>query len=389
MKKTIRSTAIILALTAVTSANAALDANEVLLMGPQTGFCANGLGEYPDACIVQPIPSGNYFAMDTDGNGVFDDFERVGITGYGITLGVAQSAGEIDDTWMFFGLPGNHTTNNGLVVASDDGAGNATINMNGWNVHWNGIDIDMGQGAAATVTCANTCETSDTFTLDYTAVVLSGGFTGVSYQLHLTGAIGEFGPVVPTKGVNIQLSGGSIQECSSTGGSTIEATANITTTDINDIASVTWSLDGANAGTGDSVNVFTALGTHTLSVVVDTFTSGVFQDTQSVAITDRTSPELNIRFIDNRSGLEITEVEGHRKHFVTVMYDISDVCDPEPTASGVAVPVHAINDGGLILIKERKLATAILDTSAVNISADAIDASGNQRHREATLLIID
>ena len=105
MKKSIRCTAITLALTVVTSANAALDANEVLLMGPQTGFCAYFLGTYPDSCAVQPIPSGNYFAMDTDGNEVFDDFERVGITGYGITLGIAQSAGEIDDTWMFFAAP--------------------------------------------------------------------------------------------------------------------------------------------------------------------------------------------------------------------------------------------------------------------------------------------
>lgn len=389
MKNAIRGTAIILALAGVTSVNAALDANEVLLMGPQTGFCAYDLGSYPDACIIQPIPSSNFFAMDTDGDGIFSDSERVGITGYGITLGIAQSAGEIDDTWMFFGAPGNHTTNNGLVVASDDGAGNATINMSGWNVHWNGSDIDMGRGAAATVTCNNTCENGDRYTLDYTAVVPSGGFSAVWYQLHLTGAIGKFGPEVPTKSVSIQLSGGNIQECSSTGGSSIDVTANISTTDINDIASISWSLDGADAGTGNLVNVFTPLGTHTLSVVVDTFASGLVQNTQSLTITDRTPPELNIRFIDKRSGLEVTEVAGHRKHFVTVKYDISDVCDPEPAASGVAVPVHAINDGGTILIKERKLATATLDTSAVNISANVIDASGNRTHSEATLLIVD
>ena len=174
-----------------------------------------------------------------------------------------------------------------------------------------------------------------------------------------------------------------------TGGSSIEATANITTTDINDIASVSWSLDGADAGTGNLVNVFTPLGVHTLSVVVDTFTSGVIQSTQSITITDRTSPELNIRFIDKRSGLEVTEVEGHREHFVTVTYDISDVCDPEPTASGAAVPVHAIENGDAIIIKNKKLATATLGTSAVNVSAEAADKSGNRSHREATLLILD
>ena len=389
MKKTIRSTAIILALTAVTSANAALDANEVLLMGPQTGFCAYNLGTYPDACIIQPIPSGNFFTMDTNGDGIFDDVERVGITGYGITLGVAQSAGEIDDTWMFFGAPGNHTTNNGLVVASDDGAGNATINMSGWNVHWNGIDIDMGQGAAATVTCGNTCETGDRFTLDYNAVVPSGGFAGVSYQFHLTGAIGEFGPVVPTKSVSIQLAGGNLHECTSPEGSVIEATANIITTDINDIASINWTLDGADAGSGNLISINSPLGEHTISVVVDTLASGTFQDSESVIVNDHTPPELNILFIDQRSGAQITEVSGNGKHFVTVRYDVVDTCDPEATASGVAVPVHAVENGDAIIIKNKELTTATLGTSAVNVSAEATDNSGNRRHREATLLILD
>jgi len=100
-------------------------------------------------------------------------------------------------------------------------------------------------------------------------------------------------------------------------------------------------------------------------------------------------PELDIRFIDQRSGAEITEVTGNGKHFVTVSYDVIDVCDPAPTASGIAVPVHAIDDGDTITIEKKKLATATLGTSAVNISADAIDASGNRRHREAQLLIVD
>jgi hypothetical protein len=63
--------------------------------------------------------------------------------------------------------------------------------MTGWNVHWNDGDIDMGQGADAIVTCGNTCEVGDSFTLDYNAVVPSGSFIGVAYQFHITGTIGE------------------------------------------------------------------------------------------------------------------------------------------------------------------------------------------------------
>ena len=53
------------------------------------------------------------------------------------------------------------------------------------------------------------------------------------------------------------------------------------------------------------------------------------------------------------------------------------------------MPVHAIENGDAIIIKNKKLATATLGTSAVNVSADAIDKSGNRRHREVTLLVLD
>ena len=185
------------------SVSAALPANAVLQMGPQTGFCDYGLGTYPDNCTVAAIPDGNYFAMDNDGSGVWEDGERVGIEAGpdgGILLGVDQSAfPSIDATWNFFGNPGNHVQAGTLSVASDDGAGNATINMTGWTVMWGApqAPIDMGQGADAIVTCGVDCGVGDSFTLDYNAVVPSGGFAGVAYALHLTGTIGAGTPEIP------------------------------------------------------------------------------------------------------------------------------------------------------------------------------------------------
>ena len=193
----------------------------------------------------------------------------------------------------------------------------------------------------------------------------------------------------PTKSVSIQLTGGNSHECSSPVGSVIEANANIITTDVNDIASVNWTLDGADAGSGNLVSINSPIGEHNINVVVDTLASGTFQSSELVTVSDQTPPELNILFIDKRSGTEITEVSGDGKHFVTVRYDVVDICDPEPTASGVAVPVHAIENGDEIIIKNKKLATATLGTSAVNVSAVATDNSGNRRDREATLLILD
>ena len=203
MKKTLIFSALATAgMIAAPSAHAALAADAQLLMGPQTGFCSYGLGTYPDNCTVAAIPSGNYFAMDNDGSGVWEDGERVGIEAGpdgGILLGVDQSAfPSIDATWGFFGNPGNHVQAGTLSVAS--AAGNsATINMTGWTVMWGApqAPIDMGQGADAIVTCGVDCGVGDSFVLDYNAVVPSGGFAGVAYQFHISGTIGAGTPEIP------------------------------------------------------------------------------------------------------------------------------------------------------------------------------------------------
>ena len=190
-KKLLASMGLALAAMGATStASAALATDATLNMD------AFVLGGYYGNLVVD----GSYFAMDNDGNGTFAKNERVGLTpgaDGGITLGSVQGAGDIDSPWSFFNATGNHTQAATLSVASDDGAGNATINMSGWNVFWNGGNIDMGQGADAVVSCGATCEVGDTYTLDYTAVVPSGGFAGVNYQLHLQGTVGAAVSAVP------------------------------------------------------------------------------------------------------------------------------------------------------------------------------------------------
>ena len=306
--------------------------------------------------------------------------------------------------WAFFANTGMHQTTLPVVVVNgDDGTSDniASIDFSGWGVTWNGIpNIPLGGDSAnfpsdtstAVITCSSSCNIGDNFSLDYFAHVPLGdpsGFGGIYYTTHMEGVINPGSPLPPTKSVAIQLTGGNSHECTSFDGDVIEATANIITTDTNDIAAVYWELDGTDAGSGNSTDVLTSLGDHTISVFVDTLASGSFQSSESVTVSDHTSPELDIRFIDQRSGAEITEVAGNGKHFVTVRYDAIDVCDPVPTASGIAVPVHAIDDGDTIKIEKKELTTTTLGTSAVNVSADATDASGNRRHREAQLLIVD
>jgi len=399
-------------------AQAALPVDAILAFDPGQVQCL--IGGTPPNCTygAQDVVVGSYFAMDADGDGTFSASEKIVIEmSEGVRLGDIQPASgshggypdgsefpSIDVPWPFFGNTGMHQTILPVVIVNgDDGTGDntASIDFSGWGVTWNGIpNIPMGGDSAnfpsdtgvAVITCSSACNVGDSFSLDYFAHVPLGdpsGFGGVSYTVHLEGVVKPGSTLPPTKNVTIQLVGGNSHECSSPEGGIIEANVNIITTDINDIASVNWTLDGADAGSGDSVNISSSLGEHTISVFVDTVASGVFESSESVTVSDNTAPELDILFIDRHTGEEITEVVGHRKHRVTVRYDVVDVCDPEATASGVAVPVHTINDGDSIIIKKKKLATATLGTSAVNVTADAIDASGNHRQRSATLQILD
>jgi hypothetical protein len=131
----------------------------------------------------------------------------------GIILGTTQPASgshtgaidgtehpSIDNPWVFFLNTGMSQTTSNVTITSDDGAGHVELNFSGWSVTWNGVpNIALGSGAfagnpegTAVMTCANTCENGDTYTLDYSATIPNDGttnFGGVPYSLHLEGAI--------------------------------------------------------------------------------------------------------------------------------------------------------------------------------------------------------
>ena len=185
MKKTAIATALLIASTG--AANAALVAGSTL-----------------------SIDAGSNFTME-----VAPGFHLpTGITGLnGVVLGTSQAASgshtgapdgsesaDIDNPWSFFSNTGMHYTSSPTDIMSDDGAGNATVDMSGWGVAWNGIPaIPMGTGAwganangVGIISCGNTCEDGDSYTLTYTATVPVGdpsGFGGVAYGLNLTGTI--------------------------------------------------------------------------------------------------------------------------------------------------------------------------------------------------------
>ena len=191
MKKTIIAPTVgaALAVGSIT-ANAALITTDTLTINQG----ANAFAQPADG-------NGSWFAMEALGPGGWVYTGIGGITGGSLKLdgtsqfsraaGVAPQLTEvagIDNAWTFFGSTGVHGSN-GLTAQ----AGN-TVNMSGWYVSWNNVaSIDMGQGAAATVTCsdAGACGNGANYILNYSANVpaTSANFPGVAYKLHLEGKV--------------------------------------------------------------------------------------------------------------------------------------------------------------------------------------------------------
>ena len=208
MKKLILTTAVV----AAAGAGFSSSASAALANGDTLNFDPGVTGGYYGF-----VTGGSYFAMDTNGDGIFKASERTAIAqNDGLAVGTIQNATGshsgapdgsespgIDAPWNFFGNTGMH----GSSVATDiiSAAGNtATLDFSGWYVTWSGIPvIDMGSGASngvASIACGVDCSLGDTYTLTYGATVPVGdpsGFGGVSYQLNMVGTIGEQTAVIP------------------------------------------------------------------------------------------------------------------------------------------------------------------------------------------------
>lgn len=135
-----------------------------------------------------------------------------------ITLGTAptppattathNSGNMIDRDWNFFGQWGAHYTQGPLEIVWDGVSTTATVDMAGWTVAWNAGSIDMGAGALAVLSMgANNVWGGGDDTLDYSAVVPSGGFTGVAYSLHLVGSANNIAAVPEASTYGMMLAG--------------------------------------------------------------------------------------------------------------------------------------------------------------------------------------
>jgi hypothetical protein len=213
--------------------------------------------------------------------------------------------------------------------------------------------------------------------------MISGPFVGVTL-------VYEFDVGAPSPGIEVEIlaEGGTYQECNDVGGNNVELSAVVELTNGAELASIDWEVDGDAAGSGYSITPFLSLGSHSISVTA-TGVSGIY-DTASttIQVADTVEPSLSIEFVDSRTGQVITSVNGARVTFVEVRLNGSDVCDADVEVGGTAKPVFDISGGEVIRVQGRNNKVDI-PTSAIEVTATAIDDSGNKQLEQAVLPIND
>lgn len=211
---------------------------------------------------------------------------------------------------------------------------------------------------------------------------LNGGpFPGYSIAYDFDAGAGA-----PTVEVGISVAGGTRQECSTTGGSNVDLTANLHLLGGAQLSGVQWYIDGTSAGTGTHISPFLRLGSHDIQAVATITTGASNSATTTVNVVDTTPPQLAAGFVDVRTGDAISTVTGPQAQFVGISVKATDVCDSDPVTHASVVPAYAVKDGDTIKI-QGNTGKVDLATSALNLSATATDASGNKASAQAVLNI--
>ncbi|TNG02013.1 MAG: hypothetical protein EP297_01640 [Gammaproteobacteria bacterium] len=211
--------------------------------------------------------------------------------------------------------------------------------------------------------------------------MVDGPFTGFYANFSL-----NFGPTPPGITVAINVAGGELQECMDTGGSTVTISAETMLFGDAELASVEWTVDGVSAGSGETITPFLEVGSHTVEALATTTTGESDTDLVIVTVTDTVAPDLEVAFVDGRSGVHVSQVERANVQWIVAHFVATDACDPNPVASGVGG--FSVQHGDLLKV-QGNLNSVTMTTSELELGATATDISGNTSSGSASLYITD
>lgn len=315
-----------------------------------------------------PLQGKSYF-VDPGGN----VFNIADIEGY---IDVGSNYMTVSPWGPFFGQmfytesveilpPGNYTRTAGTVTVPADHVG---ANM---QFSWGGNTFD--EFMVWQVTSAGT--TFNIIDSDGDGIpghaFTNGPFPGFTMYYEFTTTPQD--PAGPNVFLTLEVAGGHVHEC--TADSRAEVTVNAVPALVGGavLESISWTVDGEDAGTGFSISESLSLGSHHIAATALTTTGQSDIEIVGVQVRDTTRPVVNVAFIDGQGN----EVESAGPGQVEISIKATDTCDPNPViTSGTAKKSTLVSDGDIMMITGN-LDNLKLPTTAINVTATAKDASGN------------
>jgi len=233
--------------------------------------------------------------------------------------------------------------------------------------------VEMNAGGLAKVT-----DLGDRYRLTWGGTILFGPFPGFNFAWTM-----DIMPDnLPRLAVAVNVANGPNQECNSHGGNEVVMEATVLQENGAELDAIIWTIDGEYAGSGDSLTWFFDLGQHEVEVTATATNASSASASVTIKISDTTAPELTVAFVNAHTGEPVTTIGYVNADQLMADIRATDVCDPEPVIE--ATGGFAVAPGDLLKVKGNK-DQVTLYTSAIEIAATAIDASGQKAYQKAIL----
>jgi hypothetical protein len=191
----------------------------------------------------------------------------------------------------------------------------------------------------------------------------------------------EFAGIIGS--IDLVVAGGDLQECLGPMGNTVEAKI-MTFPENLKLTSVGLFLNGTSVATTLTSQVTLPMGSNQLEAVVMTSGGYELRAARTIEIVDTTAPVISARFVDRRTGKELSSIDANGMTFVTVKINADDVCDPDPEVESMLGT--EVKDGDALRFIGQ-LDQLRLNTDKLTLKVMATDASGNVSVQTKQLLV--
>lgn len=263
---------------------------------------------------------------------------------------------------------------------ADDQANTITMDLSSWFAWWNGTTFNQGNPAAS----GTYDPASGAFTLNWSKLIVGGPFDGTTGYWQLNGFVELSDGPVPFVPV-VEIEGATNLECNEHGGTRVTANLSFTQND-STVSGITWYMDDAVIGTDSmSINQLIPLGTHTIRAEVTLDNGQIGTAVDMVTVNDTQRPNINVAFVDSRSGDVVTSITSKAVNWITASIVATDTCDPNPVIYN-NMGGFTVNDGDLLKVQGNN-GTVQLTTDTLRLQASARDAANRTAVGYAELLV--